>query len=101
MIKNIYTYSLIAVLLSAIMLPTYFSLTENKCDISLTMNDIEEDMEGEETETTKNLEIKLLHTNTLRTTHSNSENIQEVVYLSKEYASVHKKLESPPPKYLS
>lgn len=97
MIRIIFTYLFIAVLFTAVVLPTYLSLTKS-CEVSLCLNDIEEDFEGEETENVKDLEIKLLFTNLLTTSYKQTEILQKVTYLSKEYTSIYGKLESPPPK---
>ncbi len=98
MLKYIYTYSLITVLFCNIALPTYISLFKKKCEIALCVNDIEEDLESEESEKTKDLEIKLLFSETSLISYKYIETLKKVIYLSKEYSSVYQKLESPPPK---
>lgn len=99
MFKYIYTYSLITVLFCNIVLPTYISLFEKKCEITLCVNDIEEDLESEESEKTKDLEIKLLFSEATPVSYKYIETLKKVIYLSKEYSSVYQKLESPPPKF--
>lgn len=96
MVKQISTYLLITVLFTAVVLPTYLSLAQD-CDISICINDIEEDLEGEETESVNELEIKLLFVEHFITSYKHTVIIQKAEYLSKEYNSIHRSLESPPP----
>ncbi len=98
MFKYIYTYSLIIVLFCNVTLPTYLSLFKEKCEVALCINDVDEDLENEETEKTEDVEIKLLFIEHMSVTYTDIETLKKVIYLSKEYSSVYQKLESPPPK---
>ncbi|CAL2089497.1 hypothetical protein [Tenacibaculum sp. 190524A02b] len=95
--KYIFTYSLIAILTTSIVLPTYFSLSEKKCETSLVINDTEND--GDEN-MKEELELKFFYNNNIISSFKIKESHKPDLYFFKVYNSVSKKLDSPPPESL-
>lgn len=93
--KYFKTYFLAIVLISTIALPTYFSLITTDYEVSLVI-DMEE--ESEESEPTKDLELKIFpNINTFFTCNLNEYKGKTVFNTHKEYNSIFQKLDSPPP----
>jgi len=95
--KYIFTYSLIAILTTSIVLPTYFSLSEKQYETSLVINDTESD--GDEN-IKEEFELKFFYNNNLISSFKIKENHKPDLYFFKAYNSVSKKLDSPPPEIL-
>ncbi|WP_442265203.1 hypothetical protein ACSIGC_12775 [Tenacibaculum sp. ZS6-P6] len=79
-------------------MPTYISITKFNCEISIEI-DIDED--GEETEVTKDSEVKIVNPSPLFNTFSKNKIQNSIIYISTRYNSIFKKLDSPPPEIYS
>lgn len=97
MSKNFFVYVLTIILLATVAIPTYYSITEELCESSLTI-DIEEDTENNENSEKNELKIIGLPVefSSLYTLSSRNE---KNTYLSNQYNSIFTNLESPPPEY--
>ncbi|SEC28403.1 hypothetical protein SAMN04489761_2574 [Tenacibaculum sp. MAR_2009_124] len=92
MSKYIFTYLLITLITSTVVIPTYMSLSEEICETSVVM-----DTEKDSDEAHKELEIKFLHSDQESFTYNNAITQIKLPYKIKVYNPVYKKQECPPP----
>ena len=93
--KYFFTYLLALVLISSVVIPACLNLMETSYELS-----IEVDAE-EESEKTKDVEIKMFTTSFEYTTQEPFLCKNGIIYFTKKYTSVFLKLDSPPPKEIS
>ncbi|WP_299834803.1 hypothetical protein [uncultured Tenacibaculum sp.] len=86
------------ILLTSIVLPTYLVINNFNCEVSLEI-DMEED--GEETEISKDIEIKIVSVLPNFRTYFHKTIQKNIIYISIEYNSIFRNLESPPPEFYS
>ena len=95
MSKNIFTYLLILLVASTVVIPTYVSLSEEICETSVII-----DTEKDGDEAHKELEIKFLHYHPESFTYNNVISQTKLPYQNKEYNPVYKTQECPPPEVI-
>lgn len=100
MVKSLTTFLLSIVLLASIVAPTYVSLTEGACEISILKDKGGEDEENQGNESAKDLEVKVYYTHPMALFFGNLETKKRTSFYSKNYSSYQKKLLSPPPEWL-
>lgn len=88
------------VLLASIVAPTYVSLVEGTCEMSILEDKGGEDEENQGNESMKDLEIKVYYTDQMALFFVSLESKKRTSFYSKNYASYQKKLLSPPPERL-
>lgn len=93
MSKQIFIYFLTIILITSVIVPTYITLSEKKCESSI-VNDTDSDENLEE------YKIKLYCSNDIIASYQVVVSQREVLHLTKSYASISKTLESPPPEFL-
>lgn len=96
--KNFFAYFFIIVLSTAIIVPTCISFLELSSEISLVL-DIDEDIE--DIEIKKDTEIKFLFEYNPLLNYTYTTNKNKIIFLAKEYSSVFRNLDSPPPDFYS
>ena len=77
------------------MAPTYFSIMEKACEIEMT--DLGEEEENKGKEGIKDLDVKIYYSQNASFLYQSLEKKKRISFYSKNYASYHKKLISPPP----
>ncbi|WP_299156768.1 hypothetical protein [uncultured Tenacibaculum sp.] len=97
MSKNLFAYLLTIILLASVAIPSYYSITEELCESSLII-DIEEDTENNEN-SEKN-EIKIIDfSNEFSSVYTLPCRDKKNTYISNQYNSISRSLESPPPEF--
>ncbi|WP_431167126.1 hypothetical protein [Tenacibaculum halocynthiae] len=94
MSKHLFIYFLTIILITSVVVPTYITLSEKKCESSLVNDTSDNDENIEE------FKIKLYYSNDILASYQVTEIVRKVLYLSKTYTSISRKLESPPPELL-
>lgn len=92
------TYLLTLVLLATVAIPSYISITEEICESSLVI-DIEEESDNN-SENSEKTEFKIVSLPPeISSIYKHSNKYQANIYITNQYDSIYKKLESPPPEY--
>lgn len=93
--KTILTYFLTFILLAGVAVPSYISITEDRCETSLLI-DFEDKNDGNEGSEETEFKIIALPFEFF-SSYSQSFDFQKNIYKSIQYNSIYKGLESPPP----
>lgn len=99
MLKNFFTYFFILTLSIAIVAPAFLCVLDLSNEISLAMDEDIEDIE--DIEVTKQSEFKIIPDNNTFVNYRYTTNQNKIIFLAKEYSSIFRNLDSPPPDYLS
>ena len=99
MTKLTVTYFFSLVLLVSIVAPTYVSLAEGTCEI--TVADFGEEEENNSKKSVKDFEVKIYYAHDSSSFYLNLEKKKRISFYSKNYTSYQKKLISPPPESLA
>ncbi|MFD2566813.1 hypothetical protein [Pseudotenacibaculum haliotis] len=101
MTKNIVIFFFSFILMASIVVPTYVTLMDGKCEIAevVDFGDEEENKKGKEA--AKDLELKLFYENDSSQLFVGLEKKKRISFYSKNYVSYQKKLLSPPPEVIS
>jgi hypothetical protein len=100
MLKNITTYCLLVFLLFTIVSPTYFTLVEDSCEISL-LSEFGDEEENEKKNSVEDFEIKTYHINNNVYLMSSSEKKGKKLFKTKLHINHPKSLDTPPPENLA
>lgn len=97
MIRIILTYFFIIILSIPIAVPSYMSICEINCEVSLI---IDLDEEAEDVEIIKDSEFKIIPSFNTFFNYAYTTNQNKIFFIAKEYNSVFQTLDSPPPDVL-
>jgi len=97
MLKKILIYLFAIILGASIALPTYLSISENVCKLSL-VNDLEE--EAEDVELLKDIEFRMVAADMVTVNNLFVFLPKKIFFIPKNYNSLIRILDSPPPEFI-
>jgi len=97
MVKNLFSYFLIIILSIHITLPICMSFFDITSEVSFVI-DLDEELE--DTEISKDYEVKILHTSNIYVNFKKTKYQDPIIFFTKKYNSIFQKLDSPPPEFI-